>query len=129
MQAFNLFLCWHYIITPQPSYFWSWEYLIEIIPETIYFIYEHNYWVSEWTVADPELFLRGGPADWSKGARSSHASMIPYIINQIFPMKGGPGPPSPPSLLDSPMVNNVSCVLNSETKYRGWYFTAVISLF
>lgn len=27
----------------------------------------------------------------------------------------------------SEWVNNVSCVLNTETKHRGWYFTAVIS--
>ena len=46
------------------------------------------------SVADPELFLRGRTD--LRGARSSHASMIPYIINQIFPTKeGGRAPRSP----------------------------------
>ena len=49
-----------------------------------------------WTVADPELFLRGGPLTDLRGAHFSHASMIPYIINQIFPKKGGAGAPQAP---------------------------------
>ena len=51
------------------------------------------------SVADPELFLKGGGgggADWPKGARSSHASMVPYIINQIFPTKVGARATQPP---------------------------------
>ena len=44
-------------------------------------------------VADPEIYI--------SGARSSHASMIPYISNQIFSQKGGACPPPPKSASDT----------------------------
>ena len=43
-------------------------------------------------VADPDFFIRGRGADWPKKSGSSHASVIPYIVNQFFPTEGGPGP-------------------------------------
>ena len=64
-------------------------------------------------VADPELFLRGGPLTDLRGGRSSHASMIPYIFNQIFPTKGGAGPPSAPpgsAYVQGPVVQQLSFV-------------------
>ena len=44
-------------------------------------------------VTDLELFVRG-PADWPKGARSSHSSVIPYIYIQpnFSHKKGGQSP-------------------------------------
>ena len=63
----------------------------------IYNVYRLIYWfVHGLTVADSERFLRGGALTNLRGARSSHASVIPYIINQIFPTKGGSDPPAPP---------------------------------
>ena len=63
-------------------------------------------------MADPELFLKGGLTDL-RGARFSHAAMIPYIINQIFLMKGGPGPARAP--LDPPLLNNDVRVLRQNS--------------
>ena len=34
-------------------------------------------------------FQKWGPTDCLRGARSSHASVIPYISNKIFSQKGG----------------------------------------
>ena len=47
-------------------------------------------------MADPEFFISGGPLIDLRGGRSSHVSVIPYISNQFFSQKGGPGPPAPP---------------------------------
>ena len=39
----------------------------------------------DWTLADPEIFISGGPLTAEEGACSGHASVIPYIINKISP--------------------------------------------
>lgn len=35
-------------------------------------------------IADPEMFIRGGPLTGLKGARSGHASVILNLINLLF---------------------------------------------
>ena len=57
-------------------------------------IYASLHLFCQYTVADPELFIRGREGHWLPldGALYTHVSVIPYIINQIFPTKGrGPG--------------------------------------
>ena len=54
-------------------------------------------------VADPEFFIRGNRLTDLRRASSSHDSVIPYIISQIFSMKSGRLPP--PLSLDPPMFS------------------------
>lgn len=55
-------------------------------------------------VVDPELFIREGEC-------SSHASGIPYFINQMFPSKGRG---RAQGLLDPPMIGQIMFAINEQ---------------